>query len=119
MKDAWRLLTALGGDSTLMPNKLWDWLWFREEILSNPERCDQDNWDWHILGSSSRCAVDPSRYPLHVRGLGRAAPEMVEIDRDIALFRSWVLENEAVDIARLDGGSVGELGLKNPEALRA
>jgi len=95
-----------------MPNKLWNWLWFREEILSDPERCDQDNWDCHILGSNSPCAVDVSRYPLHVLNLGREDPAMAEFDRDIALFRSWVLDNESVDIARLEGGNWGELGLK-------
>ena len=69
MQDAARLSMALEGRGSMgaLPNKLWDWLWFRRHILGVPERCSFSERLCHVPGMSvSGWAVREEEFPSHV-----------------------------------------------------
>jgi len=114
MQDTARLTMALEGRGSMgaLPNKLWNWLWFRRHILSVLQRCSFSERLCHVLGMSvSECAVSEEEFPSHVRGQPANSSVVSEFREDIDLFRRWVLDSEVLTLRRHDGYLNGELGL--------
>ena len=114
MQDAARLAVALDGrgQSGVLPNKLWNWLWFRRHILGVPARCSFSERLCHVPGMSvSKWAVRDEEFPSHVRGQQMNSNVVTEFSEDIDLFRRWVLDSDLVTLRRHDGQLTGELGL--------
>jgi hypothetical protein len=106
MQDAARLAVALDGrgQSGVLPNKLWNWLWFRRHILGVPERCSFSERLFHVPGLSvSEYLVGEVEFPIHVRGQPAYSDVMSEFREDIDLFRRWELDSEVLTLRRHDG----------------
>ncbi len=112
MQDGKRLEKGIRIVPTVIPSKLWRWLWFRRHILSVPERCCPSERSCHKRGvGSSRWAVKKEEFPEHLQGQTYESALVEEFEKDIDQFREWILESPVVTVIRHTGDSRGELGV--------